>query len=205
MIGIDTLLGGVTGLLGTIATGILKYQNQKIKYENDQKMVALNTAAFKEKAQMKIQVTAEKVKGEIQKADTEAYKQSIVSAGKPLFSEKWIDKLFSVQGKFGRFFAIPCAVFIAMGFAFVDWLRGFMRPVLTLYLTGMSTVITYMAWNIMKANNIAAMTPTQAVDIYTRTTSIIIYLTVSCVTWWFGDRTMSKALTDIHGKEGKEG
>jgi len=199
MFGLDTILGGVTGLLGTVATGIMKYQNQKIKYENDQKMVALNTAAFKEKSEVQIEVTKEQVKGDIAKEDTEAYRDSITSANKPLFSEKWIDKLFSVQGKFGRFFAIPCGVFIAFGFAGVDWLRAFMRPALTLYLTVMSTVITYMAWNIIQAHNIAAMSIQQAVDIYTRTTTIIIYLTVSCVTWWFGDRTMAKALLDIHG------
>ena len=123
------------------------------------------------------------------------------AASQPMFAEKWIDKLFSVEGKFGRFFAIPVAVIIAMGFAFVDWLRGFMRPALTLYLTGVTTVLTWMAWKMMQEHGLAGMTTTQAIATYTQVTTMVIYLTVSCVTWWFGDRRMAKFLTTLNNKK----
>lgn len=190
--GLDILFGGLTGLIGTALTEILKYKNKKMEFEHDLKMVALETAAMKEEARMQIAITKAEIEGEIELADAQAYKESLKSGQTPIFSELWIDRLFSVQGKFGRFFAIPVAVLIATGFAFVDWLRAFMRPVLTIYLTGMSTIITWMAWEIMQKNSVV-MSTQEAIGIYTEATSIVIYLTVSCVTWWFGDRTMAKA------------
>jgi len=201
MIGLDVILGGVTGLLGNLITGILKYKNQKMEFDHEAKMVALETAAMKEEAKMQIAVTKAEIEGAVELADAQAYTESLKSGQKPMFSEMWIDRLFSVEGKFGRFFAVPVAVFLAMGFAFIDWLRGLMRPALTMYLTAMSSIITYMAWDILQKSNMI-MTGTDALGLYKETTGIVIYLTVSCVTWWFGDRTMSKALVTM--KKDKE-
>ncbi len=200
--GLDIILGGVTGLVGNLITGIMKYKNQKLQFDHDAKMVALETAAMKEEARMQIAITKAEIEGAVELADAQAYMESLKSGSKPMFSEQWIERLFNVEGRFGRFFAIPVGVFLAMGFAFVDWLRGFMRPALTLYLTGMSSAITYMAWKIIDAQGLGTMTAVQAVNIYNETTSIVIYLTVSCVTWWFGDRTMAKAIVNM--KDGKK-
>ena len=194
MIGWDIIFGGITGLFGTALTEIFKYKNQKMQFDHDTKMVALNTAAMKEESKMQIAVTKTKIEGAVELADSESYKESLKSASTPAFSDKWIDRLFSIEGKVGKFFAIPAAIFIAFGFAFVDWLRGFMRPALTLYLTGMSSVITYMAWTLINAKGMEVMTISQAVSIYNETTSVIIYLTVSTITWWYGDRAASKAI-----------
>ena len=201
--GLDIILGGVTGLLGNVITGWLKYKNQKMQFDHEAKMVALETAAMKEEAKMQIAITKAEIEGAVELADAQAYMESLKTGNKPMFSEQWIDRLFNVQG-WVRYIAIPIAVFIATGFAFVDWLRGFMRPALTMYLTGMSSVITWMAWDIMQKNNIT-MTAAQAISIYNETTSIVIYLTVSCVTWWFGDRTMSKAIIQMRQDKDKRG
>jgi len=86
---------------------------------------------------------------------------------------------------------------IAMAFAFVEFLRGFMRPGLTIYLTALTTVITWMAWDIMNKHGIESISATEAVDIYNQVTSIIVYLTVSCITWWFSDRGTTKFLQSM--------
>ena len=39
-------------------------------------------------------------------------------------------------------------------------------------------------------------------QIYNEVTSIVVYLTVSCVTWWFGDRRMAKFLMHMNNKNG---
>lgn len=201
---IEAILGGVTGLLGNVITGILGYKTQKLKNEHDVAMIQAETESMKIEAQMQIQVTKAEIEGAVELADAQAYMQSQKTGQQPAFSEKWIDKLFGVQGKFGRFFAIPCAILIAMGFAFVDWLRGFMRPALTLYLTGMSTVITWMAWDILQKHGLESMTPAQALATYSQVITMVLYLTVSCVTWWFGDRRMAKFLTTINNKNNND-
>ena len=74
------------------------------------------------------------------------------------------------------------------------------RPSLTVYLCGVTTWVTLMAWKIMQASG-TEITATQAMEIFQDTTSIVVYLTVSCVTWWFGDRRMSKTIMEIKGAD----
>jgi hypothetical protein len=195
---LTTILGGLTGLVGNIVTGVMNYKTMKIKNEHEAIMVGLETEAMKEEAKMQIAITKAEIEGAVELADTQAFMQSLKAGNQVMFSEKWIDKLFSVKGKFGRFCAIPVAVLLAMAFGFVDWLRGFMRPAMTIYLIGMTTVITFMAWNIMKKFGMDSITPAQAIVIFTQVIDIVIYLTVSCVTWWFGDRRMAKFLTSLN-------
>jgi len=203
MVGLDIILGGVTGLLGNLVTGWMNHRTTKLSNEHEQKMVALETAAMKEEAKMQIAVTKAEIEGAVELADSAAYMESIKAGNKAMFSEKWIDKLFSVEGKVGKFFAIPAGIMLAMSFGFVDWLRGFMRPGITLYLTGMTTVITYMAWQLMQVHGIQIPID-EAIKLYSQTTSIVVYLTVSCVTWWFGDRRMAKFLTKMNEQKGKK-
>jgi len=196
---LETILGGVTGLVGNVITGILGYKTQKLKNDHEINILRAETEAMKMEAQMQIEVTKAEIEGAVELADAQAYMISQKVGSEKMFSEKWIDKLFSVEGKFGRFFAIPAAVLIAILFGFVDWLRGFMRPALTLYLTGVTTVITWMAWDILNKHGIG-MTSAEAIATYTQVTGMVIYLTVSCVTWWFGDRRMAKFLTTLNKK-----
>jgi hypothetical protein len=205
MLGLDVILGGVTGLVGNIVTGIMNYKTMKVKNEHEQKMVGLNTNAMLAKAKMQIEITKNRIAGEVELADSEAYKINQEKANEPSFSEKWIDKLFAVEGKVIRWFAITAAVLIAVGFGFVDWLRGFMRPAITMYLTAMTTVVTWMAWDILQAHGLQTMTVVQALEIYNQVIDIVIYLTVTCVTWWFGDRRMAKFLTSMDKRTQKGG
>jgi len=201
MIGLDIIFGGLTGLIGSIGTGILNFKMQKLKNNHDIDMIRVESEALRIEAQMQIQITKAEIEGAVELADAQAYMQSQKSASQPIFSEKWIDRLFSVEGRFGRFFAIPCAVMIAMGFAFVDWLRGFMRPALTLYLTGLTSVLTYLAWDILQKHGLQAMTTGEAIDVYRQVSEMVIYLTVSCITWWFSDRRMAKFLTTLNSRK----
>ena len=198
MIGLDIILGGVTGLLGNVITGILGYKTQKLKNDHEIAVIQAETSAMKMEAQMQIQVTKAEIEGAVELADAQAYMISQKGASQPMFSEKWIDKLFIKIIELRK----HCNIIpiIAMAFGFVDWLRGFMRPALTVYLTGITTVLTYQAWQILQINGIETMTSTQAVGTYTQATSMVIYLTVSCVTWWFGDRRMAKFLTTLNKK-----
>ena len=200
---LETIAGGITGLLGSIATGFLNYKTLKIKNEHEAKMVALETAAMKEEAKMQIAVTKAEIEGAVELADTQAYIEGQKAGNQQLFSDKWIDKLFSIEGKL-RFISTPAALLLALGFGFVDFLKGIMRPGLTLYLTGMTTVITWMAWEIMQKHGLQSMTVQQAIDIYNRVITIVIYLTVTCICWWFSDRRMAKFLTKMYNPKVEE-
>lgn len=202
MLGWDVLLGGLTGLVGNLITGVMNYKTMKAKNAHEAKMVALETAAMKAEAKMQIEIKRTEIEGAVELADSAAFMEGIKQGNKQLFSDKWVDKLFAVEG-WMKYPSVLAGIFVAICFGFVDWLRGFMRPALTVYLTGMASVITWMAWRMIQSAGVEEMTIAQAISIYNETTSIIIYLTVSCVTWWFGDRRMAKFITELN-KNGKK-
>ncbi len=203
---LETILGGVTGLVGNIVGGIFKYKTQKLEVESlklnnehELQMVNAETQAMIQEAKANIAITRAQVEGEIELADANVYMQSQKEGNKNLFSNKWIDKLLSVEGK-ARFITFPAGVLVAILFGFVDFLKGLMRPTLTGYLVGMSTWITWMAWEIMQKGGVT-MDLATATDIFNNVTSIVVYLTVSCVTWWFGDRRMAKTIMHLKGAD----
>lgn len=188
----DIILGGITGLVGNIITAWSNYKTQKLKNEHDQEMYKYKIQELGAKTDAAIKITEAKISGEVELADSAAYKESQEEGNKQLFAESWITRLFSVEGPLS-YVATPIALLLAMMMGFVDFLKGLMRPGLTLYLTGITTWLTYTAYMFLQKAGME-MTSTQAYDIYNQVTSIVIYLTVSCVTWWFGDRRIAKFL-----------
>ena len=205
--GLDIILGGVTGLIGNAFTTWFKYKNAKMEHTHKEKMVSLETSAMIQEAQMQIRVTKSRIEGEIELADAAAFTTSQKVGSEKLFHEKWIDMIMEAgkQSKWTGWIYKILGTMIAAAFAFVDWLNAAMRPTLTLYLVLGSSYITYLAWQIMQQAGLDTMTATQAVGIFSQVTSTVIYLAVSAVTWWFGDRTMSKFLQKQGAKGGTPG
>ena len=203
--GLDIILGGVTGLLGNAFTTWFKYKNAKMEHEHKERMVSLETQAMIQESQMQIEVTKSRIEGEIELADSAAFQTSQKIGSEKLFHEKWIDMIMEAgkTSKWTGWIYKILGTLIAAAFAFVDWLNSAMRPVLTIYLVGGSSYITYLAWIIMEKSGLASMSSIQAVGIFNQVTSTMIYLAVSAVTWWFGDRTMSKFLQQQGAKQNK--
>lgn len=202
---IDVLLGGLTGLIGNAFTSWFKFKNLKMELTHKEKMVDLETKAMIEEAKAQIKITQSRIEGEIELADAAAFETSQKVGSQKLFHEKWVDMIME-SGKtdkwYGFFFKF-FGMMIAAAFAMVDWLNGIMRPALTIYLLGASTYITLLAWKIMQTHGLD-LTADQAVGIFEQVTSTMIYLTVSSVTWWLGDRTTAKFLQQQADKKNKQ-
>lgn len=199
---LETALGALTGIIGNVVSGIFKYKTLKVQKEmavlenqHDLNMVKAETDAMIAESKANIAVTKAQVEGAVELKDAEAYVESQKAGNKPFFSNEWIDNLLKVEGKW-KIVTYPVASIVAVAFGFVDFLRGLMRPFLTAYLTGVTTWITYMAWEIMNIQGIS-ITSQQAIAIFDDVTSIVIYLTISSVTWWFGDRRMGKTIMEM--------
>lgn len=186
----ETILGGLTGLVGSIITSIMNYKTMREKNAHEIALIQAQTSAMRAEAEANILITKAQVEGAVELANAQAYMASQVAGNQPLFGENWVDKLLGTTGWLS-YIAGPVACIVALLFGFVDWLRGIMRPLMTAYLVGMSSYITYLAWEIIGKYG-TGMTHIEATAIYQSVIEVILYLTVSCVTWWFGDRTMSK-------------
>lgn len=206
MLGLDVIFGGVTGLIGTVVGGIFKYKTmkaqielKKVEHSHELQMVEAETSAMIAESKANISITRAQVEGAIDLEDAKAFVQSQKEGNKSMFSNKWIEKLFSVKGKW-QIITLPLAMLIATMFGFTDFLRGILRPVLTIYLCGATTWVTMMAWKIMQTQGLE-ISSSQAVTIFNDTTSIITFLTVSCITWWFGDRRLGKTIMELKGAD----
>lgn len=192
-IGFDILFGGLVGLIGNGITTFFTYKQKSMEYKHQERMVELETTAMIAEAEANIKIVKAQVEGAVEIAETNAYMESIKQGNREQFSDKWVSQLLSVEG-WARFFATPVAVIVAFLFGVVDFFRGLMRPALTAYLVGLTTWTMILAREVLDKSQIQTLTAAEALVLYQDVITLVIFLTTSCVTWWFGDRRISKAI-----------
>ena len=143
-------------------------------------------------AEANMRITEVETEAQIELADADVYKASIESAQQAALSDVVHQKLME-----GGTFSQAVATIVAFLFGMVDFIKRLIRPSLTAYLVGLTTWITWIAWDIMKLKG-QELSTDQATEIFNTVTTIIIYLTVTVVTWWFGDRRMAKFLMRLN-------
>ncbi len=181
---LETILGVATGFLGNIITGFTNLKAQKLKNEQDLKMREYDLKEREQEAKLQIAVQTAQTDLEIEKAEAAAYVESLKNANADLLTTEKLGVLSETKSGFiGKFLAL------LMGL--VDTFRSFIRPGLTAYLVALTTVLTYQAIEILSAKE-PLLTAIQAQALFSQVSDIVIYLTVSCVTWWFGDRRTAK-------------
>lgn len=155
----DLMFGGLTGLIGGIAQKVADYKTKKLELELMQKKTEAEIALRKVDAEIMAQEWAQRTKIAEVEADSKAFAASFNEP--ELYSAK-----VQPSTKQGWLLII------------VDFLRGFVRPFLTLYMCGVVTIL-YLNTDGGTVN------PQSIVD-------TILYLATLSVSWWFGSRTNSK-------------
>lgn len=201
----DVLLGGVTGLIGTIWSGYnqrkikeLEIEDRKAERQHDLKMVEAETAAMVAEAEANIKITEAQIEGAVQLEDARAFTASQAAIGKRSFSNKFMDKLFGTTG-WTAYIAQPVGILVCLLFGCVDTVKDMARPAITAYLLGVSTWVTYMAWQVLETGGVT-LSATQAETLILNVISTVLYLTSAAVTWWFGDRMAAKGIDKILSK-----
>ena len=155
MILTDLMFGGLTGLVGGIAQKVADYKTKKLELEMLQKKTEAEIQLRRVDAEIMAQEWAARTKvAEIETASAD-FKASF---NEPvLYSEK-----------------VTPTVRQGWLLVLVDFLRGFVRPFLTLYLVVVTTVMY------LRTDG-GAINAQSVVD-------TILYLSVTACTWWFGSR-----------------
>jgi hypothetical protein len=195
----DVLLGGVTGLIGTIWSGYnqrkikeLDIEDRRAERLHDLEMVRAETEAMRAEAEASIQVTQAQVEGAVALEDARNYGITQKAANTNVFLESFMERMFSATG-WAAYFAQPAGVLVCLLFGLVDTVKGLARPCITVYLLGVSTWITVQAWTVVDQLG-STISAVQALQMLSGVMSTVLYLTVSAVTWWFGDRMTAKGL-----------
>ena len=186
----ELLTGGagvLTGLIGTVLTTFMNLRAQKLKNQHEVEMKRLDIQAMIEEAHAQIQITETQVSGELEKMDASAYVESQKYGNQTALQSETLNKLFDNK------WTMWIGVIIVMLLGFVEFLRTGIRPIATLYFTALTTWITYQSIQMLELKQ-QLLTVEMALSTYTNVSSIVIYLTVSMLTWWFGDRRVAKFL-----------
>lgn len=74
-------------------------------------------------------------------------------------------------------------------FVVLDFIRGIVRPALTTYLCVLTTLVYFHARSLIKTD----LSSGEALDLVKLIIGTILYLTTTCVLWWFGTRNKQPA------------
>lgn len=70
----------------------------------------------------------------------------------------------------------------------LDVLRGIVRPALTVYLCALTT---YIWWQVRQLISAEDFDPAEVLELWKMVVNTILYLTTTCILWWFGTRNKS--------------
>lgn len=168
----SVLSGGVTGLIGTVTQKIFDYKSkqldiqlQKDKFANDVEMKKAEAAIMAQEWAARTQVAKIETEGASDVQDSKGFAASFstepqrYSQGSLSEKQNWL-------------------------MVFLDFMRGIIRPGLTLYLCAIATMLYINARKMVP--NMVPVDETLAM--VRQITDTLLYLFTTCVCWWFGSR-----------------
>lgn len=167
--------GGATGLLGVLLQRYFDLQNKK----QDIEALKLNLANSVELSKMESDRARLRAETDIQVAETDADAKVLVASYEH-DEAKYIDK--ESLRKPGK---ISALIMLMMGF--VDFLRGALRPGMTIYLCFLVSAMFAWVKNLADQYGIV-MTPDQVISLITQIIATILYVFTTVTLWWFGTR-----------------
>lgn len=173
--------GGMTGILGgglqLLFTWLnFKAETEKMRVQNQLEIDKINARSSARVKVMEGQEHIEEVKA--------------IAASQESFNRSYLDGVPAPRGSGFWASLIRGGIYTMMGF--VEFLRALIRPILTLYLVGATTAIFLILHKLLTAIDFA-FDPSVVAQLYAQTVATILYLTVTCISWWFVTRNKAKA------------
>jgi len=165
--------GGATGLLGSIINSVGDYFKMKAQNKHEEFMAKIETRHLEMEIKRDVTIAKQEATARMEVADAETQAASYEG-----------DKRAYLPAE-----AVKSNTGIAWLMALVDFFRGLVRPVLTVYLSVVVYLIYMQTKEITDATVGGAMTPDQAYELMKTITLGLLYLTFTAVGWWFGSRS----------------
>lgn len=197
----EVLMSTLVGLLGTGLTSFIDYKNKKQEHEYQLKRLQVERELMVEEAKQSILLAEAEANAKEQAIEAVAYTESqktqrglMASLGA---SYNLVTRLVEREGPL-CIFTVPVGVLLLIILSLADVLNKLMRPVLTLYSLAIASWVTYQSWSIVQE---VATDAQIALAQWGQASETIILLSITLVTWWFGDRRVAQHL--MHQKKGK--
>lgn len=183
--GISSIIaGGATGLLGILAQRFFDWKSRQLEIQETKQKQAHEIAVIEANGKLMAQEYAAKS----QIAQVEAEGRSDVAASASFAASFKAEPARYAEG------TRPKGVWGNMGWflmVLIDFIRGIVRPALTVYLCALTTLIYFQAQAIMDRYGMV-IEAKDAFILVVRIIETILYLTTTCLLWWFGTRNTSQ-------------
>lgn len=196
---LELLSGGITGIIGGIASSVLSYVNnrQNNKHELDvlnakadievKKQEAATKAIIAE-AQANVKISENQAFSEIATEELAALKATFKDQSSTSFEESYMG--FLMKSKYTAWIG----GIISFLFGLSDFSKETARVFITYYLLGLMTWITYLSFSILQAKLDGGLSAETASQLFNSSIETARYMLISSISWWFVDRQASKTL-----------
>lgn len=186
--------GGATGLIGVFLQRFFDYKGK----QQDLELVRINNEHARLLAQMEVdkanraaqateRVAEEQAEAQVRSAELDAQARADEAAARDYVASLQADRAAYLDPK-----AQERSKFARAMMTIVDSVRGLIRPVLTIYLVVLATVMFHWAAGIADREG-SAMSAKEAAELVDTIVNTLLYLVTTCVVWWFGVRPSAKA------------
>jgi len=164
------LSGGATGLLGVVAQRYADYKNKQLDFEHAVALKEIDSKIMAQEYAAKESIVRIEAAGASDVADSKAFAESYslepprYAVGNLTTGQNWVMVL-------------------------LDALRGAVRPVLTIYLCILVTIVYALAREKLRAEDLNAA---QALELLSYIINTILYVWTTVTLWWFGTRNKSQ-------------
>lgn len=169
--------GGMTGILGVVVQRIADYKNKQLDIEMNREKMAHEVAL----RQVDHQIVSQEWVGRTTVAQIEADGREAVADSQAFAASFNEPQRYSDAVKPSRKQAWLLVV--------LDFIRGLVRPGLTIYLCILTTLVYYHARTLITDKPID---PAYATELVKMIVGTILYLTTTCLLWWFGVRNKAQ-------------
>jgi len=157
--------GGITGLLGAGINIFGEIKKQKMIFEHDENMEELKQDGMR----LQMDIITEQTKAAINVSEMAAFTESqkndeaSYSKGQELSAgQKWL-------------------------MVIVDFMRGMIRPSMTIYMTVLTTILYVQVMNLVGGLE-GVIDKDMAMQLVQQVVLVILYITTTVILWWFGTR-----------------
>lgn len=196
---IESIVGTLIGLLGTGLTTYSNYKTEELRANNKLKELELQSKLLRAEAEASIQLAESAAQLNVMEQESAAFTES-QRTNKPILNEGYISSLLSQKG-WRCVFTIPIGLILTLLLGLGDVLQHAMRSILTIYCLGITSWVTYQCYDVLnKVNSLDVFQMSQG---WQDAREVVFLLTVTMVSWWFGDRRVATHL--MHMKKGGTG
>lgn len=162
--------GGVTGLLGSVVAAVSGFVTTRQRNAHDLEMRKLDLEMMDREAKYRADLAQVESEARVSVAESEALAASYAA-----------DRATYATAAGGN-------SVLAMLLGLVDFVRGLVRPALTLYLVWLVWDLRSEVRDILERIGLDSLQTPAAMGIYGDVADMILYLASTCVAWWFGTR-----------------